>query len=199
MEENNVNFKKLAKDIDVSDKYLELILGKHSDVSLFELKTLYDKFKHHKGGTLIYSKWKKEALKKAKHIRSIHEATSIHNNSPLKSKGQKIAIKKWCKYSRLKISKAKNFTEAQQAYILAPASTKEKSRAFLKWIRLAKTTAEIKLVFKESKNREKKLITLEKWYKLAKGKNEIKELYENAIGTSYELKALRKLSRSYIS
>jgi hypothetical protein len=198
MKKNEIDFEKLAKDIELPDNYLELILKNKSKFSLFELKSMYEKFKSHKGGDLILKKWKKEALKKAKKISSIHEANSVFDNSPKNSKAKKIALRKWRKYSYYEIITADSFSKAQQAFNSSPPGSKERSNAFIKWVHLASTCAEIKMIYEKSKNiPQRKLLVLRKWERLAREKEEIKELYLNAIGTKYELKALKKLSHNY--
>jgi len=197
MEKNNTNFKKMAIELNLSEKYLRLILANDQNIELYELKEIYESLEKH-NRKVILDNWNTIALKKAKRIDSIYQAKNVYHNTLTSSKAHKIASKKWQKYSRLEIKKAKNFNEIFQAYGSSPPGSKEKMDALLKWIRISKTCAEIKLIFNETQeNNNKKTIVLKKWYNLAKSKDEILDLYNHAIGTKFEIAILKKLKSNF--
>lgn len=198
MTANKINLSKMAKDIGSSSKYLELILKNNYSLDLYELKEIHKNHIKHESAKLILVKWKKIALKKARSINSIFNAKNVYENSPSNSKAQKIALRRWRKYSKQEIFKADTFSKIQQAYESSPPNSKEKEMAFLKWVKICQNCAEIMLIFINIKSHNsKKNLVLEKWYRLAKTKHEIKDLYNYAIGTNYEIKALKKLSLDY--
>lgn len=197
MKTDNIDFKKMATELNLSEKYLRLILANDQNIELYELKEIYESLEKH-NRQLILDNWNEIALKKAKRIDSIYQAKNIYQNSLPSSKAHKIAFKNWQKYSRLEIKKAKNFNEIFQAYGSSPPGSKEKMNALLKWIRISNNCAEIKLIFNEIKeNNNKKLIVLKKWFDLAITKEEVIDLYNHAIGTKFEIAILKKLKSNF--